>query len=85
MVWCDATVPVVTALLAWCWFTSRPVRREPSVAFVIISRSAGDFSTGAGSHHQVVGRLTGHGASSLDLELRGQGPRWFDWPRKLRP
>jgi hypothetical protein len=39
------------------------------VAFVIVSRSAGDFST-AGSHHQVVGRLTGHGAGSLDLELR---------------
>jgi hypothetical protein len=37
MVWCDATVPVVMALLAQWWFTNRPVRRGLTVAFVVIS------------------------------------------------
>ena len=49
MVWCDATVAVVTALLARCWFASCLVRCELIVAFVITFRPSGGVSTGVGS------------------------------------
>ena len=37
MVWRDATVPVVTALLAWRWFASCTMCRGLAVAFAIVS------------------------------------------------
>ena len=36
MVWNDATVPVMTTLLARYWFVSCPVRFELVVAYVIV-------------------------------------------------
>ena len=39
MVWHDATVSVVMALLAQWWFTNYPARRSLAVAFIIITCS----------------------------------------------
>jgi hypothetical protein len=73
MVWRDATVPVVTPLLARHWFTNRPMRCEPGVAFVIISRFAGGFSMGAGSRSHVISCLDGRGAGDHNPKLWGRG------------
>ena len=41
MAWRDATVPAVTALLTWWWFTNCRARHGLAVAFVIIFYSPG--------------------------------------------
>ena len=80
MVWCDATVPVVTALLARCWFASCLVRCELIVAFIIAFRPSGGVSTGVGSHSHVIGCPAGPEAGDHDPEPQGHGPRWLDRP-----
>jgi hypothetical protein len=74
MVWRNATVPMVTTLLARCWFASCPVRRELAVAFIIVSRPSGGISTGVGSFSHVVGCPASHEADDHDPELQGRGP-----------
>ena len=80
MVWCDATVAVVTALLARCWFTGCLVRCELIVAFVISFRPSGGVSTGVGSRSHVVGCPASPEVGDHNLEPWGRGPRWLDRP-----
>ena len=80
MVWCDATVAIVTALLARCWFASCLVRCELIVAFIIAFRPSGGVSTGVDSRSHVVGCPVGPEASDYDPEPRGRGPSWLDRP-----
>jgi hypothetical protein len=78
--WCDATVPVMTALLAQWWFTNCLARRDLVVAFVIVSCSPGGIVATVRVHVVALGSLVafvGRSTNGIDRGLRGQGPRWL--------
>jgi hypothetical protein len=78
MAWHDATVLVMMTLLTWWWVAIYLVWRELAVAFVIVFHFSSGVSMGVGSCFWVLSLLASHGASGLDLGLRGRGPRRLD-------
>jgi len=67
---CGATVPVVSALLAWWWFTNCPVWCHLAVSFVIVSCSPGGVMATVREKATALGLLAAfpaHDATDLDL------------------
>jgi ACR3 family arsenite efflux pump ArsB len=72
MAWHDATVPVITALLAWWWFTNCVAQCDLVMAFIIISCSPSGVMAIVWEQVAAPGSLVafiGHSASGLDLGL----------------
>ena len=77
MVWRDATIPVMAALLARWWFTNCPVWYGHAVASIIVLCSPGGIVATVRKQVAALGlsvAFVGHDAYGLDPGLRGRGP-----------
>jgi hypothetical protein len=78
MAWRSTTVSVVSALLAWRWFTNCPVWCGLATSFVIVSCSPGGVVATVREQAAALGSLvafSGRDAADLDPGLPGRGPR----------
>jgi hypothetical protein len=78
MAWRSAIVPVVSALLAWRWFTNCPVWCGLAASFIIVSCSPGGVVATVREQAAALGSLvafSGRDAADLDPGLPGRGLR----------